>query len=286
MGFFSKLLGKDEWRKTLVRDLVMLTAIDGDMDKDEVALVMKIAVNDLGFSEQKFVDLMQNLGDVKDIYPDDPKDKIEYLQYLLRMTYEDGYVNNNEVEYMKIIAQRMGLPASGIDDAIATVESKAEDMDMNSYYEKDNWSDDFISMYKHGHLFLSNELLTEMYNRVRETKKYGDNLMIDQSADAIQNVIVAERNAYQNAEKVVRWLNAKNITALNPEHIVAAFYLVNLGDMYFKDHEDFTDMEIKNVIATSLSSMGEMIPQPEKLPESSVTKVRIAVRWLLAHPIK
>lgn len=285
MGFFTKLLGKDEWKKTLVRDLAMLTAIDGDMDEDEVALVMKIAVNDLGFSEQKFIDLMQNLGDVKEIYPDDPKDKLEYLQYLLRMTYADGYVDDNEVEYMKIIAQRMGLPASGVDKAIAYVESMAEETDSDLDYEEDDWSDDFINMYKHGRLFLSNELQAEMYNRVRENKKYGNNLMIDQSEDAIRNVLVAEQNAYQNAEKVVRWLNARNITALNPEHIVAAFYLVNLGDVSFKDHEQFTDMEIRNTIATSLSFGKGVQTQPERLSDDSVEKVRITVKWLLAHPV-
>ncbi|HET56413.1 MAG TPA: hypothetical protein ENN33_14525, partial [Ignavibacteria bacterium] len=62
MGFFSKLLGQNDWKKTLIRDLAILTAVDGNIDKEEAALAFKIATCDLGFSEQKFVDLMDNLG--------------------------------------------------------------------------------------------------------------------------------------------------------------------------------------------------------------------------------
>ncbi len=142
MGFFSKLLGKDDWKKTLIRDLAMLSAVDGDMDKEEVALVMKIAVEELGFSQQKFVDLMQNLGDVKDIYPENHDDKLEFLEYLLQMTYVDGYVDDNEVGYMKIVAQHMNLPVSVIDEVITHVESISEDS--ASYLEENDndFSDD------------------------------------------------------------------------------------------------------------------------------------------------
>jgi len=136
MGFFSKILGRDDWKQTLIRDLTMLTAVDGDMDKEEVAYVMQVAVEELGFSEQKFIKLMQNLGDVKDIYPSDHKDKLDFLEYLLKMTYVDGYVDDNEVAYMKVVAERMDLPISAIDKAIAYVESTAKGVSSGS--EEDN----------------------------------------------------------------------------------------------------------------------------------------------------
>lgn len=122
MGFFSKLLGKDDWKKTLVKDLAILAAIDGDMDKEEASLVYQIAINELGFTEQNFINLMENLGSVKDIYPTEAEDKMEYIKYLLQVTYADGFVDDNEIDYMKIIAQKMKLPASSIDDAISHIE--------------------------------------------------------------------------------------------------------------------------------------------------------------------
>ena len=125
MGFFDFMKSKTNiaWKKTLVKDLVMLTAVDGDMDEDEIKLVLSIAVNELGFSEKEFVDLMQNLGNVKDIYPSNANDKLEYIASLLRMTYSDGFLDDNEMKYMKMIAKRMSLPEDAIDKAIAYIEN-------------------------------------------------------------------------------------------------------------------------------------------------------------------
>lgn len=127
MGFFSKLLGKSNWKKTLIRDLVTLTAVDGDMDKEEIVLAHKIAIDELGFTEQEFIDLMENLGEIEDVYPIDEDDKFDYIQYLIQMTYSDGYVDDNEVEYMKIIAKRMNLPESSIDKVISYIEESSEE---------------------------------------------------------------------------------------------------------------------------------------------------------------
>ncbi|NBK98323.1 MAG: TerB family tellurite resistance protein [Erysipelotrichia bacterium] len=130
-----------EWKKTLVKDLVMLTAVDGDMDEDEIKLVLSIAVNELGFSEKEFVDLMQNLGNVKDIYPSNANDKLEYIASLLRMTYSDGFLDDNEMKYMKIIAKRMHLPDDAIDKAIAYIENSTRMVSPTST-DEDAYSDD------------------------------------------------------------------------------------------------------------------------------------------------
>ena len=143
MGFFDFMKSKTniEWKKTLVKDLVMLTAVDGDMDEDEIKLVLSIAVNELGFSEKEFVDLMQNLGNLKDIYPSNANDKLEYIASLLRMTYSDGFLDDNEMKYMKIIAKRMHLPDDAIDKAIAYIENSTRMVSPTST-DEDAYSDD------------------------------------------------------------------------------------------------------------------------------------------------
>jgi len=123
MGFFTKLMGKDDWKKTLIKDLTMLTAVDGDMDPSELEELLNIS-RTLGFSDEKFTSLMENLGDVKNIYPTDPKDKLDFMTYMLTITYADGYVDDNEVEYMKIVAQRMNLTSEGVDKLIAIIENQ------------------------------------------------------------------------------------------------------------------------------------------------------------------
>lgn len=123
MGFFDFIKSKinTNWKATLVKDLVMLTAVDGDMDKDEIKLVLNIAVNELGFSEKEFINLMQKLGDVKDVYPSDANDKIKYITSLIKITYSDGFLADNEMKYMKIIAKRMNLSEDIIDKTIAYI---------------------------------------------------------------------------------------------------------------------------------------------------------------------
>jgi len=125
MGFFSKLLGKDDWKKTLIKDLTVLTAVDGDMDQEEISLVYQIAINEL-------ISLMQNLGDIKDVYPTEIENKVEYIEYLLRVTFADGIVDNNEIDYMKEIVRKMKLPTGMIDDAISKIKQSVDsDQDDN-----------------------------------------------------------------------------------------------------------------------------------------------------------
>jgi len=286
MGFFSKLIGKNDWKKTLVKDLAMLTAVDGDMDENEVAYLYEIAVDKLGFTKQKFSDLMQNLGDVDDVYPVDQQDKLDYLQYLLQMTYADGYVDDNEVGYMKLVAKRMNLPVSVVDNAIAYLEANTEDSSSyNEFENNDDWYVDFINMYQNGHLFLSDEIQADMYNKVRVIKKVNDDLVFDQSVENFKAAFQASQSAINQGEKIVRWLEAKNISDLNSEHIVTAFYLVNLGDVSFKDVDEFSDIEVRNTLASMLAlGKGEQNIDPDQLTDLTVEKVRISIKWLLAHP--
>ncbi len=286
MGFFSKLIGKNNWKKTLVKDLTMLTAVDGDMDKDEVTYLYEIAVDKLGFTEQQFSDLMHNLGDVDDVYPVDQQDKLDYLQYLLQMTYADGYVDDNEVGYMKLVAKRMNLPVSAVDKAIAYLEANTEDSSVYSEFESnDDWSVDFINMYQNGHLFLSDKIQADMYNKVRVIKEVNDNFMFEQSAENIKEAFQASQSAINKSEQIVRWLEAKNISGLDSEHIVTAFYLVNLSDVSFKDADEFSDNEVRNTLATMLAfGKGEQDIDPNQLTDLTVEKVRISIKWLLAHP--
>jgi hypothetical protein len=124
MGFFSKLLSRDDWKQTLVRDLTLLSAIDGEMDNSEARVLFDVALNELHFSEAKLKSLMQNLGDVKNIYPTDDEDKFQYMLTLIRMTYADGFIDDNEIEFMKIIASKMNLPEDSVIKAIAIIEKE------------------------------------------------------------------------------------------------------------------------------------------------------------------
>jgi hypothetical protein len=226
------------------------------MDEEEVALTFKIAVNDLGLTQQKFVDLMKNLADVKDVYPENHQDKIDYLEYLLQLTYADGYVDDSEVEYMKIIAQRMNIPAEAIDKAIKHIESTSEEDD-------DNFSDGSNSM---------KIVLTSPYDTIVEvqskegvqnylfrlSKLTGSDLYIE-----LSNVIAAKHNlmivpsnlneAKQKQEKV---------TDLTDKALLICIY--KFGQDVVMDYDNGNDMRKINELVNNID---EEVAYKELYPE-------------------
>lgn len=106
------------WKKTLIRDLSFISAIDGDIDEVEVDLIFNLAIKELGFTEGAFADLIKNVTNIKDIYPTKEDDIYVYLSHLVRLTYSDGYVDDNEIRYMKAVANAMNVDEAIIDEII------------------------------------------------------------------------------------------------------------------------------------------------------------------------
>lgn len=84
-------------KRTLIKDLSYLAAIDGNIDDAEMDLIFDVAVRELGFTETIFADLIKNITNVEHIYPTSENDIYTYLSHLVRLTYSDGYVDDNEI---------------------------------------------------------------------------------------------------------------------------------------------------------------------------------------------
>lgn len=106
------------WKRTLIKDLSYLSAIDGNVDDAEMDLIFDVAVKELGFTETIFADLIKNITNVENIYPTSENDIYTYLSHLVRLTYSDGYVDDNEIAYMKAVANRMNVDDAIIDETI------------------------------------------------------------------------------------------------------------------------------------------------------------------------
>jgi hypothetical protein len=244
------------------------------MDKDEIKELLNIAVNQLSFSESEFIKLLNNLGNVEDIYPTTPDEKLEYMLCLIRMTYSDGYVDDNEITYMEIVASKMGLPKDGVQKAMKIIENEVF---RNTKAKKSNQ----MSLEERlSNILLSNKMQANMYNQVRELKYYTDQLMMNQSAESInkyRNVIL---QSIDSAVEVYELLKGRGILELNAIVILASFYLVNLSDITLKNPHKFTDLEISNTLNTFLAAMGAS----EHVNGSSYNGlVRISINWLLSH---
>lgn len=106
------------WKKTLIKDLSFLSAIDGNINKAEIDLIFDLAVKELGFTEGAFADLIKNITNVENIYPTNEDDILTYLSHLVRLTYSDGYIDDNEIRYMKAVANGMNVDDAIIDETI------------------------------------------------------------------------------------------------------------------------------------------------------------------------
>jgi hypothetical protein len=109
------------WKRTLIKDLSYLSAIDEDIDKSEIDFIFDLAVNELGFTEGYFADLIKDISNVENIYPINEDDIYTYLTHLIRLTYCDGYIDDNEVAYMKLVANNMNVDDAIIDEIIENI---------------------------------------------------------------------------------------------------------------------------------------------------------------------
>lgn len=106
------------WKRTLIKDLSFLSAIDGNINKAEIDLIFDLAVKELGFTEGMFANLIKNITNVENIYPTNEDDILTYLSHLVRLTYSDGYIDDNEIRYMKAVANGMNVDDAIIDETI------------------------------------------------------------------------------------------------------------------------------------------------------------------------
>ena len=125
MGFFSKLLNSNaRWKSTLIRDMLMISLIDGELDEKELITLGKKSL-DMGLPKREFQKILNDPGSIPDIYPESAKEQGEYITFLIKAIYADGYIHEDEVALAAIIAEKMGLHRSIITEAIKAIESQA-----------------------------------------------------------------------------------------------------------------------------------------------------------------
>jgi len=114
-----EMFNPTSWKKTLIKDLSFLAAIDGNIDDSEMDLIYDLALGDLGFTEGSFADIIKNISNVENIYPTNENDIYTYIAHLIQLTNSDGYIDDNEIAYMKAIVNIMNVDETIIDETIS-----------------------------------------------------------------------------------------------------------------------------------------------------------------------
>jgi len=145
-----------------------------------------------------------------------------------------------------------------------------------------NWEEDF----KKNTLFLPDSMQAVMYTRVRQIKEATDLAMQHNSQKNLQTIVETTTAAIEQGKSIEKWLIDNNVDDIKSEHIISAFYLVNLADITLKHVSEFTDNEIKNTFATNLAfGLGYRTIQPDQITAQSVSKVKETAKWIDIHPM-
>ena len=128
-----KLFGSNtsDWKETLIKDLIIMSIVDNDVDPAEVAVVIESGV-ELGISESRVRHIMRNPDSIKSQYPSSNDDKIKYLEYLLILILADSKIDEHEIEYLYEIANRLSVSPDYIKNLLAKI-----DIGLKSNFEND-----------------------------------------------------------------------------------------------------------------------------------------------------
>ncbi|ADD67477.1 hypothetical protein Dacet_0691 [Denitrovibrio acetiphilus DSM 12809] len=132
---------------------------------------------------------------------------------------------------------------------------------------------------------LPDELQFLMYDSVRLIKAACDRAAANPNRKTISKARDTITKVMKVAIRVQDLLSDNDIIDIKAEHLVTAFYLVNLSDISFRDIASFSDIEIKNSFATNLIGLGYDNVDPSEIPAISVVKTKETVQWLLSHPM-
>lgn len=114
MGFlnFKHNSGKKIMNSRL-KTLLLLAMVDGEVDEREANFLTKLCIEH-GISSDEMNKIIKNVGKTKLVSPVTFEDKQNHIIELIGMMFCDGKVDNREIEFIKIIADKIGIPMSTV----------------------------------------------------------------------------------------------------------------------------------------------------------------------------
>lgn len=121
MGLID-LFDKGDKKKRLshIKNLVALAASDGEIDKNELDLILRIGEK-VGLSREGLIRIVKRPDSIYFRAPDDFREKIEQLYDMVLVMMIDGDIHENEVALCKVIAMKLGFKHQVIDKIVMDV---------------------------------------------------------------------------------------------------------------------------------------------------------------------
>ena len=110
----------DEQKKSFIKILSSLAAIDSDFDKDEKAFLIEMA-EEWGVSGNELDDIV-NSSEIPNIeVPKNENDRIEELAVLIGMMMIDGKIYEEEFQLCSLVAMKFGFKPDIVNTIIADI---------------------------------------------------------------------------------------------------------------------------------------------------------------------
>ncbi len=121
---FTDIFKSREERARLshLKSLIAMAAADGHVDNTELAAIALIAKKE-GMSNKDIKRCLTKHESVKFVVPKREEDKSRYLANLVIVMMADGFFDEREKQFCKIIGSAYGMSPSAINHVIETLES-------------------------------------------------------------------------------------------------------------------------------------------------------------------
>lgn len=120
------LLNTPQKKLAFFQNLILVAAADKILDTDESNLLLTVG-NRLGLEPEEVMPLVDNLGALSFIIPEDGMQKTLELQTLVQMMMEDGEVHDREYSLCLEYANRIGYSKDILDDMLDKFSTDGED---------------------------------------------------------------------------------------------------------------------------------------------------------------
>ena len=129
MGLFDLFRNKqNDEELCLMRDLIAMSAADGELAPAEALLLKKIADSE-GIDFEKHIKKLDNPSVIRDAYPKTTAKKLEYLLKVVSLMVADGECTTDEINFSNLIAARMGLSERAVAAAVAFIVKSMKDVE-------------------------------------------------------------------------------------------------------------------------------------------------------------
>ena len=112
--------GDKKKRLSHIKNLILIAAADGEIDKNEISLISGIAAR-VGLSTNELDEILRSPKSISFSPPKEFKEKIEQLYDMVLLMMIDGKIHANEVALCKIFAMKLGFKHDIIEKIVLSI---------------------------------------------------------------------------------------------------------------------------------------------------------------------